>query len=136
LIYGTEIQRGLDVLALLPSEFLSEAELAAAAMADQGGVFNPQQQFPVTWPAEPVVARAYVDQLERRGALSASQLSDLTGALDKATKQLASGGSNARLAAEMQALASGLSSQGAKALADSRFAALSNTLNGVAAKLR
>jgi hypothetical protein len=49
-IYGTEIARGLDVLALQPSEHLSANEIAAAALADQGRAFNPQQQFPVTWP--------------------------------------------------------------------------------------
>ncbi len=64
-IYATEIARGLDVFALLPSELLSENEIAAAELADQGARFNPQQQFPVTWPAEPVVAHAYVDQLRR-----------------------------------------------------------------------
>ena len=31
LIYGTGIVRGLDVLRLLPSEYLSETEIAAAA---------------------------------------------------------------------------------------------------------
>jgi hypothetical protein len=40
-IYGTEIVRGLDVLALLPSDYLSANELAAAALADQGAQFNP-----------------------------------------------------------------------------------------------
>lgn len=49
-IYATEITRGLDVFALEPSEFLSAAEIKAAENADQGGGFNPQQQFPVTWP--------------------------------------------------------------------------------------
>ncbi|NJC35219.1 uncharacterized protein (DUF305 family) [Sphingomonas jejuensis] len=57
-IYGTEITRGLDVLALTPSEWLTEAELAAAAAARYpGNVFNPQTQQPVTWPAG-VAARA------------------------------------------------------------------------------
>lgn len=64
-IYATEIVRGLDVLTLTPSEHLSTNEIAAAALADQGTTFNPQQQQPVTWPAEPVVARAYLDQLTR-----------------------------------------------------------------------
>ncbi|MEL7487557.1 MAG: DUF305 domain-containing protein, partial [Pseudomonadota bacterium] len=41
-IYGTEISRGLDVFALEPSEYLTANEIAAAALADQGGVFNPQ----------------------------------------------------------------------------------------------
>ncbi len=51
-IYATEITRGLDVFALEPSEFLTAAEIAAAEAADQGGSFNPQQQYPVTWPED------------------------------------------------------------------------------------
>jgi len=47
-IYASEITRGLDVFALEPSEFLSASEIAAAEAADQGGVFNPQTQTPVT----------------------------------------------------------------------------------------
>ena len=68
-IYGTEIARGLDVFALKPSSNLSANEIAAAALADQGAMFNPQQQYPVRWPAVPVVARAYMDQLRRQGVL-------------------------------------------------------------------
>ncbi|MBW3654180.1 MAG: hypothetical protein KY433_11505, partial [Actinobacteria bacterium] len=68
------IARGLDVLALQPSEHLTANEIAAAALADQGRAFNPQQQFGVTWPTHPVVAKAYVDQLEREGALSPSSV--------------------------------------------------------------
>ncbi len=67
-IYGTEIARGLDVLKLLPSEYLSDNEIAAAALADEGGVFNPQQQFPVTWPDNPVVEAARADQAARDDA--------------------------------------------------------------------
>lgn len=55
-IYATEIARGLDVFALEPSEFLSAEEIAAAEGADQGGAFNPQTQYPVTWP-DTVAAR-------------------------------------------------------------------------------
>ncbi|MFD1787041.1 DUF305 domain-containing protein [Sphingomonas floccifaciens] len=52
-IYGTEISRGLDVLALEPSQFLTQKDLTAAASARYpGGVFNPQTQQPVTWPAK------------------------------------------------------------------------------------
>ncbi|MGB0514253.1 MAG: DUF305 domain-containing protein, partial [Wenzhouxiangellaceae bacterium] len=69
LIYGSEIARGLDVLRLVPSEQLTEAEIAAAGKAQYGGVFNPQQQFPVTWPATPTVARALGQQLRREEVL-------------------------------------------------------------------
>lgn len=64
-IYGTEIIRGVDVFALIPSEHLSANEIAAAEMANQGDAFNPQQQFPVTWPAAPAVSLAYLDQWVR-----------------------------------------------------------------------
>jgi uncharacterized protein (DUF305 family) len=136
LIYGTEIQRGLDVLALVPSEFLSEAEIAAAVMADQGGVFNPQQQFPVTWPAEPVVARAYADQLERSGDLSGSQVKELNEVLNQAEEQLGSGASNGKLATEMQSLASNLKAVGDNPMTLKRQTALSKILGDMAARLQ
>jgi uncharacterized protein (DUF305 family) len=51
-IYATEIARGIDVLALSPSEFLTAEEIAAAEAAQYpGDVFNPQTQTQVTWPA-------------------------------------------------------------------------------------
>jgi hypothetical protein len=81
-IYGTEIARGLDVLALQPSAQLSANEIAAAAMARKmDNRFNPQQQTPVSWPDHPVVALAYVDQLERSGSLPAAQIAQLRTAL-------------------------------------------------------
>ena len=82
-IYGTEIARGLDVFELAPSEYLSANEIAAADLAQQS-TFNPQQQFEVTWPAHPVVAKAYVDQSVRAGALTEERAAELTEALDHA----------------------------------------------------
>ena len=56
-IYATEISRGLDVFALEPSEFLTAEEIAAAEAAQySGGVFNPQTQTEVTWPADVIAA--------------------------------------------------------------------------------
>jgi uncharacterized protein (DUF305 family) len=56
-IYGTEITRGIDVFKLAPSEFLTEAEIAAAEAAKfEGGRFNPQTQTRVTWDAAVVEA--------------------------------------------------------------------------------
>ncbi|MFN4298038.1 MAG: DUF305 domain-containing protein [Brevundimonas sp.] len=134
-IYGTEIVRGLDVLTLQPSEHLSEAEIAAAAMADQGETFNPQQQFPVTWPDHPMVARAYVDQLARSGALPAVAVSELTMALDQAAARLEAQVADAGLAATLEGLASGLAVAGGAA-DQARGQALAQTLTGVAAALR
>ena len=70
-IYGTEIARGLDVLELLPSEHITENELAAAASIAPPA-FNAQQQRAIEWPARPVIARAYLDQLERSDTLGAA----------------------------------------------------------------
>jgi hypothetical protein len=81
-IYGTEILRGLDVFSLPSSEFLTENEIAAAKLANQGNTFNPQQQFRVTWPSEPVVARAYLDQLLRADAIPDSLSTDISEAVE------------------------------------------------------
>ena len=135
-IYGTEIARGLDVLKLLPSEYLSENEVAAAAIADQGERFNPQQQFRITWPAEPVVARAYIDQLKRSDSLSASTVAELTAALDRSGLRLEDGASDEALAESLEMLSTALNNIGGDAITNKRRAALSETLGGIAARLR
>ena len=135
-IYGTEIVRGLDVLALIPSEYLSENEIAAAVVADQGGVFNPQQQFRVSWPAEPVVARAYLDQLVRGEALSTAFVDDLTTALDRSASLLDDGKRDKRLAARLDSMAGSLEEDSGDAVTDKRRSGLAGTLNGIAARLR
>ena len=134
-IYGTEIVRGLDVLALVPSDYLSQNEIAAATLADQGGVFNPQQQFPVSWPAEPVVARAYLDQLQRGEELSASFVADLTVALDRAASRLEDDTRDEDLAARLESLASLLDEDSDEAITKKQRAALMETLIGIAARL-
>ncbi len=136
LIYGTEIARGLDVLALVPSEYLSANEVAAAGVADQGELFNPQQQFQVTWPAEPVVAGAYIDQLQRGDGLSQSMLADLNAALESSAEQLESGASDEGLAKNLEMLSMALNDIGGDAITSKRRAGLSETLNGIAARLR
>jgi hypothetical protein len=135
-IYGTEIARGLDVFALEPSEFLSENEIAAAALADQGEVFNPQQQFPVTWPAEPVVAAAYLDQLERSSAISPELTVAARKALERADTALANGLDEAALATELARLADSLNASALSGADGKRSAALSAALQGIAARLR
>ena len=136
-IYGTEIVRGLDVLSLLPGEHLSENEIAAAALADQGELFNPQQQFRVGWPAEPAVARAYLDQLQRGEALSEALTRELVAALDSSAARIEEGAGDEELAARLEAVALALEREGGgDALARRRRAALGETLGGIAARLR
>jgi hypothetical protein len=67
-IYGTEIARGVDVFRLMPSELLTRNEIAAAGLF-RPVEFNAQLQSRVVWPASPVVARAYLDQLTRSKAI-------------------------------------------------------------------
>ena len=108
-IYGTEIVRGLDVLALTPSDYLTANEIAAASVADQGQLFNPQQQFMVTWPAEPVVAKAYIDQLQRSETLSAEMITEMTTVLDKSDAALKAGKADKATADALKALAKSVS---------------------------
>jgi hypothetical protein len=135
-IYGTEIVRGLDVLALTPSEHVSENEIAAAALGDYRGLFNPQQQFPVTWPDHPVVALAYVDQLERSGTLGASASSTLKQELGQARTLFGSGGRDAQLATRLGALAATVPATSSDQATAKRLAALRTTLAGIATRLR
>ncbi len=137
-IYGTEIARGLDVLALAPSKYMSDHEIAAAALADQGGVFNPQQQFPVSWPAEPVVARAYLDQLARSEAVSKSFVADLAATLDRSAAQLLNGARDEDLADALESLAAALGEGEGEGdtVAMKRRVALGEVLGGIAVRLR
>jgi hypothetical protein len=84
-IYGSEIARGLDVLKLLPSEYLSENEIEAAALV-RPGVFNAQQQMKVVWPAVSPVARAYLDQLARTQGIKRERAAAIKTALERADK--------------------------------------------------
>lgn len=68
-IYASEIDRGLDVLDLKPSDQLSQNEIDAAKLV-RFDVFNPQNQPQFVWPASYVVARAYLDQLVRDNGIS------------------------------------------------------------------
>ena len=101
-IYGTEIIRGIDVFALTPSEFLSQNEIDAAQLAEQGDVFNPQQQFPITWPAEPVVAKAYLDQLIRSRPELSEALAALYETLELAEVKLGNNMADAAMAATLK----------------------------------
>jgi len=135
-IYGTEITRGIDVLELTPSDYLSANEIAAASIADQGQLFNPQQQFRVTWPAEPVVAHAYVDQLARANALSAATVSDLSAALDRSAARFADGKRDRELARQLEALAKNVGKGEGDAVTTRQRSGLAATLDGIAARLR
>ncbi len=128
LIYGTEIIRGLDVFELLPSEYLSENEIAASNLADQGAVFNPQQQFPVSWPSHPQIALAYMDQMKRAGQVVVGD-AELRQALKDAQSQMSSGANNPQLGQQILALANSIDTGG------KQTQPLKETLAGIATAL-
>jgi len=75
-IYGSEIARGLDVFELTPTKFLTQNEIDAAKTVHVSEL-NVQNQQKLEWPSTLVVAKAYVDQIERSQALPAKKIADL-----------------------------------------------------------
>ena len=137
-IYGTEITRGLDVLKLIPSEYLSENEIAAAAMAYPvigPRRFNPQQQVPMTWPAAPEVAGAYIDQLLRDNAIAEDAAESIGDMLDQVTQAMENGGDN-RLARQINSYRLSVKGSNVDELTRHRLEKLHATLKGIAAGLR
>jgi hypothetical protein len=84
-IYGSEIARGLDVFELTPTPNLTQNEIDAAKTV-RVTEENVQNQQKIEWPAQLVVAKAYVDQLSRSQALPANKIADLRKAIDSAEK--------------------------------------------------
>jgi hypothetical protein len=82
-IYASEIARGLDVFELTPTKFLTQNEIDAANTV-RVSELNVQNQQKIEWPSQLVVAKAYLDQLSRSGALPAKQITDLRKAIQGA----------------------------------------------------
>jgi len=82
-IYGSEIARGLDVFELTPTQFLTQNEIDAAK-AVHVAVLNVQDQQKLEWPAKLIVAKAYLDQVERSQALPADRIAALRAAIHSA----------------------------------------------------
>jgi uncharacterized protein (DUF305 family)/polyhydroxyalkanoate synthesis regulator phasin len=136
-IYGTEIVRGLDVFELNASGLISENELAAAAVADQGELFNPQQQFKVTWPeGDPSVALAFVDQLVRSNDMATNDAAEYAETVSAAAQALAANEKNRRVSNKLRSLASDLKPSDADSIAEMRMAELETTLRDLAKRIR
>ncbi|MFN5582300.1 LVIVD repeat-containing protein, partial [Gemmatimonas sp.] len=65
-IVSSEIARGMDVAQLVPSQYISQNEIDAANTVkwDQ---LNAQGQPKISWPPSFPLAKAFTDQLERKG---------------------------------------------------------------------
>jgi hypothetical protein len=101
-IYGSEIARGLDIFELTPTKLLTQNEIDAAKTVHLTEL-NVQNQQKIEWPHRLVVAKAYIDQLERSHALSADRIVALRQAI-----QGAEGSNNAAALAKLKELAPAL----------------------------
>jgi hypothetical protein len=85
-IVSSEIARGLDIYELVPSPLLSKNEIEAAKTVKMA-YWNPQDQQKFVWPPTFVLARAYLDQLERSKGLAADAIASARTALDSAERR-------------------------------------------------
>ena len=111
---SSEISRGLDIVELTPSAFISQNEIDAAKSV-KWDYLNTQGQRKIVWPPSFALSGAYVDQLERSHGLSADRIAAIRGSLKAAEKASGAARRDAltQLASQIDADASG-SSDGAK----------------------
>jgi len=125
-IYSSEIARGLDIFELTPTKFLTQNEIDAAETVRVAGL-NVQNQEMIKWPRKLVIAKAYIDQLERSQALPTGRINSLRGAIQKAESSKL----NQKDLGELKGLAQSIekSSGQSKSPADiARFKALAEVL--------
>jgi len=125
-IYASEIARGLDIFELTQTKFLTQNEIDAAKTV-RVAELNVQNQEKIEWPRQLVVAKAYVDQLERSQTLPADRIA----ALRQAIQSAESSHMNQSELAKLKSLALSLEKSAAmtKSAADStRLQALSEIL--------
>lgn len=84
-IVSSEIARGMDVAQLVPSEFISQNEIDAANTV-KWDYLNAQGQPKIVWPPSFALAKAYTDQLERKGCVDAKKISDIRSQISGAEK--------------------------------------------------
>ena len=84
-LVSSEISRGLDILELTPSPWISQNEIDAAKTVTFD-YLNAQGQPKLVWPPSFARARAFVDQLERSKGLPSARLATLRTSLADAER--------------------------------------------------
>ena len=130
LIFSSELDRGMDILELTPSPYLSANEIAAAKLV-RFDAYNPQSQPKMTWPPAFVVVRSYLDQLVRNGGLASERTAAISSALDVA--EMKSGGARA---AALNALAQQVDRDAAGAKDGARVRTMAGEIRRLAAASR
>jgi hypothetical protein len=102
-LVNSEIYRGLDIFELVPGDFITENEIAAANTVTMN-YFNPQGQPKFVWPASYALVRAYADQLERNREADMATLQMIRTGMIEAERAGSSGKTDVlnRLAAEVE----------------------------------
>ena len=136
-IYGAEIARGLDVFRLTSSEHLTQNEIDAASLAVAEET-NVQHQQRFVWPPSSVLARAYLDQLNRSNGIEAQRVGAVNEALGRADQLRSAGGGGTAVVAELEALAIELEGDAEEAIYHDvrHLQSLTDTLRGIATTLR
>jgi hypothetical protein len=128
-VVSSEIVRGLDILELTPSPFLSQNEIDAAKSV----VFdylNAQGQRRLVWAPSFSLARAYVDQLERSDGLGAGRITSIRQALASAEN------AGAQRGVALSQLATQLDSEASGSRDPSKVRTLASTVRDLAAATR
>ena len=82
---SSEIARGMDLTELTPSRFISQNEIDAAKTV-VFSYLNAQGQPKLEWPPTFALARAYTDQMERKGCFNSGRISTIRSSLTAAER--------------------------------------------------
>jgi len=125
-IVCSEIARGLDLLELLPSGFISQNEIDAAKLI-HFDYLNVQDQQRLVWPPSFAVAGAYLDQLARGNGLAPERVAAARQALARAH-----GLAGPRRREALTQLATGLNQDAERAADGPRVRLLAAAVTGLA----
>jgi len=126
---SSEISRGLDIVELTPSAFISQNEIDAAKTV-KWDYLNTQGQRKIVWPPSFALAGAYLDQLERSHGLAADKIAADRAALKSAEKASGSARNTA-----LTALASQVDGEAAGSSDSAKVQKLSETVKALATAL-
>ncbi len=84
-IVSSEIARGMDVAQLVPSAFISQNEIDAANTV-KWDYLNAQGQPKISWPPSFALAKAFTDQLERKGCVAPAKIGEIRAQIANAEK--------------------------------------------------
>jgi hypothetical protein len=107
-IVSSEISRGLDVAEMIPSQYVSQNEIDAAKTV-RLEYLNTQGQPKFVWPPSFALAKAYVDQLERKKCLPPDRIATVRQDISSAERATgpARAGALTRLATQLESDARG-----------------------------